>query len=241
MKMVSLRCGEILIHEDFSENFHCKQATEIQSAYYATIGVKLFTVMIYYQKDGDLKHKCCVVVSDSLDHSTDTDVAFYKRVLDYAREIIEVNHVHFVSDGAASQFKNRFTVQNLRRLKADHGATADWSYFETSHGKGAVDGVGGTIKQQVLLSVYRGQSVVNSVKTLVETATKLTEKSKGLMKIILVTAAEIDKNSKLCKERWAMALPAPGIQKAHYICIKDEEACLLEFTPMKVRSQVSEK
>ena len=101
--------------------------------------------------------------------------------------------------------------------------------------------LGGTIKQQVLLSVYRGQSVVNSTMTFAETATKLTEKSKGLMKIILVTAAEIDKNSKLCKEQWAMALPAPGIRKAHYICIKDEEACLLEFTPMKVRSQVTEK
>ena len=92
---------EILIHEDFSENFHCKQATEIQSAYYATIGVTLFTVMIYYQKDGDLKHKCCVVVSDSLDHSKDAVFAFNKRVLDYTREIIgEVNHVHYISDGA---------------------------------------------------------------------------------------------------------------------------------------------
>ena len=158
------------------------------------------------------------------------------RVLDDTREIIgEVNHVHFVSDGAASRFKNRFTVENLRRFKADHGATADWSYVETSHGKGAVDGVWGTIRQQVLLSVYRGQSVVNSAKTFAETATNLTEKSKGFMKTILVTAAEIEENSKL--ERWAMALPAPGIRKAHYICIKDEEACLLEFTPIKVRSK----
>ena len=59
---------------------------------------------------------------------------------------------------------------------------------------------------------------MNSAETFAETATKLTEKSKSPMKIILVTAAEIDGNSKLCKERWAMALPAPGIRKAHYIC-----------------------
>ncbi|XP_067949784.1 VID27-like protein [Watersipora subatra] len=35
---------------------------------------------------------------------------------------------------------------------------ADWGFFETSHGKGAVDGVGGNIKQQVLMEEYRGWS-----------------------------------------------------------------------------------
>ena len=44
--------------------------------------------MISYQKDGDLKHNCRVVVSDSLDHSKNAVSAFNKRVLDYTREII---------------------------------------------------------------------------------------------------------------------------------------------------------
>lgn len=45
---------------------------------------------------------------------------------------------------AASPFKKRFTVSNPLNSKKDFDATADWIYFETSHGKGAVDSVGGT-------------------------------------------------------------------------------------------------
>ena len=167
----NLKGGEILIHEDFSENFACKQNTEIQSAYYNTIGVTVFTVMIYFKQNGDLQHRCCVVVSDNMEHSKDSVYAFNKEIIQYARsEIGLVNHIHFVSNGAASQFKNRFTVQNLKHSQTDYGVSADWSYFETSHGKVAVDGVGGTIKQQVLLAVYRGQAVVNSAQTFADTA-----------------------------------------------------------------------
>ena len=232
----NLKDGEILIHEDFSENFACKQNTEIQSAYYNTIGVTVFTVMIYFKQNGDLQHRCCVVVSDNMEHSKDSVYAFNKEIIQYARsEIGLVNHIHFVSDGAASQFKNRFTVQNLKHSQTDFGVSADWSYFETSHGKGAVDGVGGTIKQQVLLAVYRGQAVVNSAQTFADTAKRLTEKSAKPIKVIYVSSEEITQSSKLCQDRWMQAPPAPGIRKCHFIYIKDNTPCLLELTPTEVR------
>ena len=128
-----------------------------------------------------------------------------------------------------------YSVQNLKHSQTDYGVSADWSYYETSHGKGAVDGVGGTIKQQVLLAVYRGQAVVNSAQTFADTAKRLTEKSAKPIKVIYVSSEEITQSSKLCQDRWMQAPPAPGIRKCHFIYIKDNTPCLFELTPTEVR------
>lgn len=50
----------------------------------------------------------------------------------------------YFSDGAASQYKNR---KNLCNHEADFGIQAEWHFSATSHGKGASDGVGGTVKR----------------------------------------------------------------------------------------------
>lgn len=47
-----------------------------------------------------------MVVSDSLDHSKDAVYASNKEIIEYARtEVGEISHVHFIFDGAASQFR----------------------------------------------------------------------------------------------------------------------------------------
>ena len=43
----------------------------------------------------------------------------------------------FFSDGAASQFKQRFTLCEITQLEKDWS----WNFFATGHGKGAVDGM----------------------------------------------------------------------------------------------------
>ena len=46
------------------------------------------------------------------------------------------------SDGAGSQFKQRFLFSNLHYWEQDLKLT--WNFFATSHGKGVVDGLLGT-------------------------------------------------------------------------------------------------
>lgn len=58
--------------------------------------------------------------------------------------------LEFFSDGAASQFKQHYLFSNLGWFKESYSLDElTWNFFATSHGKGAVDGVGGAIKRLV--------------------------------------------------------------------------------------------
>ena len=90
----NLKNGAVIIHKDFSENFNCKQATEIQSTYYTTIGVTVFTVMIYYKLDRVLAHKCCAIVSDSQEHTKDALYTFNRELVKFLKaENINWQHI----------------------------------------------------------------------------------------------------------------------------------------------------
>ena len=51
------------------------------------------------------------------------------------------------SHGAASQFKNKCTMQYASKMAMEENILLEWNYFSTSHGKGVVDGIGGTLKK----------------------------------------------------------------------------------------------
>ena len=60
-------------------------------------------------------------------------------------ERLHPKKIIYFSDGAASH-KNRKNFINLCLHKDDFGISAEWYFYATSHGKGACDGVGGTVK-----------------------------------------------------------------------------------------------
>ncbi len=53
----------------------------------------------------------------------------------------------YFSDGAWSQHKNRKNFVNLCHYKDDFGIFTEWHFSATFHGKGACDGLGGTVKR----------------------------------------------------------------------------------------------
>ena len=70
-------------------------------------------------------------------------ITFLKSALPFA----DIKKIAYFSDGAASQSKNRKNFINLCSHEADFGIKAEWHFSATSHGKGACDGVGGTVKR----------------------------------------------------------------------------------------------
>lgn len=65
--------NEIVIHMDFAENYSCKTAAEIQSAYWNASQETLHPMVIYFRREkGSLEHKSYVAVSDILSHSSST-------------------------------------------------------------------------------------------------------------------------------------------------------------------------
>ena len=58
-----------------------------------------------------------------------------------------VQRIDIFSDGPLSQFKNQYVFNCLPMLFQRHGLDRlNWHFFATSHGKGAVDGIGGVRK-----------------------------------------------------------------------------------------------
>ena len=107
-----------------------------------------------------------VVVTDYMHHDKYMSMIATIKIL---KELIikypTVNTLHLFSDGAAQHFKQRFffngvtmlsTILGMEQMKITYDFTA------TSHGKGAVDGIGGSAKRGVMAKVLSRQEIVKT-------------------------------------------------------------------------------
>ena len=92
----NLQEGHVVLQEDCSENFTCKQRVKIQSAYYATIMVTLFTAVAWYKdNDENVIARNYVVVTDDNSHDKRSIYHCNKALItDLRSEGVEVQHVH---------------------------------------------------------------------------------------------------------------------------------------------------
>ena len=103
---------------------------------------------VLYWKDGnELKHKSFCGLKDEEKHNTVAVHTFLHYVLPEIQLIPGLQKVHYFSDGAASQCKNRFNFANIYSHFENFGIECEWHYFATSHGKNVCDGIGRTLKR----------------------------------------------------------------------------------------------
>ena len=99
---------------------------------------------------GRKKTKALSFVSDDLAHTKYSVFIFLEYILKHLVEKFpSIKILNVFSDGAGSQFKQRFLFSNLHNWEQDHHLKLTWNFFATSHGKGVVDGLGGTVKRAV--------------------------------------------------------------------------------------------
>ena len=67
-----------------------------------------------------------------------------KRNSDY-----EITSLKFFSDGTGQHFKQKFSICQVVTLNFPEVSQVSWHFFATSHGKGPIDGLGGTIKHRI--------------------------------------------------------------------------------------------
>ena len=65
----NLKDKEMLLHVDFAENYHNKQQSGIQSAYFGHTGFSVFTACCYLKKNKELKKHRTAVATKASDHS----------------------------------------------------------------------------------------------------------------------------------------------------------------------------
>ena len=142
--------NEVLLHVDYSENYSNIQQGEIRSAYFGHDSFSIFTACCYLRKDGDVFNENITIISEASDHSRIAAFTCINKVFDFVREKHnfppEVT-LHIWSDGCAGEFRSRYVFALVPQI--DSKVEVNWYYNEKHHGKGPMDGIGGTIKNKV--------------------------------------------------------------------------------------------
>ncbi len=129
----------------------------------------LFTAYICH---GNGKEQGYVLVSDNTNHEKVAVNVFLETLIsDFIVDHPQIEEVGFFSDGASSQFKQRYLFTNLTFMFKKHKIFATWNFFATSHGKGVVDGIGGSVKRVVWRQILAGK-LITTAEEFAETAAK---------------------------------------------------------------------
>lgn len=205
--------GEGVLQEDFSENFSLRHQNEIMPAHWNSNTVTIFTA-VFTTKDKQINFS---VVSDELRHDKFAVFSFNKLILQYFQESNPIKTLHIFSDGAASQFKNRYSLSFILSPEKLHNKLTymDWSFFATSHGKGPIDGIGGTVKRAVWRRIMQGSAVVTNA---AEFASLAKEACPNIV-ILYLSAADMESDRNALQTRWNENQPRriPNTQKMHYV------------------------
>ncbi|KAI8442439.1 hypothetical protein MSG28_005952 [Choristoneura fumiferana] len=159
--------NEVLIHIDFSENYCCKYNEEIQAVHFggARQQVTLHTGVLYLRDNDGVRPRTFCSLSNNNRHDTMAVWAHLVPVFEWLKiQNLKINRIHMLSDSPVNQYKNKFMFHIVYRHINDlfPGTTFfSWHYSEPGHGKGAPDGVGGTLKRTADKAVAEGRDIVN--------------------------------------------------------------------------------
>ncbi|KAJ4446138.1 hypothetical protein ANN_12830 [Periplaneta americana] len=201
---------EVLLQVDFSENYSIIHQNEVQSAHWSHDQVTLFTACFWY-KD---KVKSYVIVSDYMTHDKYAVAQFVNVLVDELKSFApNVRILNIFSDGAAQHFKQRFTLS----LATTAPVPINWHFFATSHGKGAVDGIGGTVKRNVFDGVRAGRFDPIDARSFSECARDVS----GKTTILFISKNNIENKKKDLDILWNGTEKLPDIHKLH--CIRAQQ------------------
>lgn len=171
---VKMLSNEVILHIDFSKNYACKYAEEIQAFHFggSRTQVSLHTSSLL-MKDDDCtipKTKSFATFSDSLQHNPPAILAHLEPIFEFiSKERPQLQAIHFLSDSPATQYRNKSMFYIFAKLIEEYFPYLEystWNYYEAGHGKGAPDGIGATVKRMADNLVAPGKDI-HSLQTLV--------------------------------------------------------------------------
>ena len=158
-----------------------------------------------------------VIISDDLNHTKNAVYTFMSFLYNHlTNKYPTIETINTFSDGAASQFKQRYLFSNLHTWEQNTQTNIIWNFFATSHGKGAVDGLGGTVKHSVWRFVKAGGNAPLDAMSYSEIALQCNPNTS----IFFISSEGIGKKSDEMTEHWHQILPVPNTLKLH--CIKTQ-------------------
>ena len=145
MAKENLSENELIILLDFAENYSFVVQDAVQGFHRENSQATLHPFVAYFRSsNGVLKHTSICVISDCLKHDQTAVHCFLTKVITLMKQKVNnIKIIHYYSDGAPFQYKNYKDLIN----HCYHGIDDVWNFFAINHGKGACDGIGGTVKR----------------------------------------------------------------------------------------------
>ena len=210
-----LPANHVMVQMDFSENYTCSTLEEIQSAYWNSSMVTLHPAVIYYRDSGnELKHSSYVYVSEVLNHNAAMVVSIIDKLVKTVKTVVPgLEHIHFWTDSPSSQYRNKTIFDVINRFPELYGPQASWHYFESGHGKGPCDGVGGTTKRNADNAIKQGKALIQDAS---DFYTWATQNEKGIH-YEFVSEEEYNNNKVIVDQRNSEIKPVKGSMTIHAV------------------------
>ena len=216
----------LLLHGDYSESYEKKQQHEIQSAYFGDTTFSIFTACCYLRDSEDnLVSESITVTSELPDHSRAAVITCVSKVIENVRE----NHQHLplrinvyvCSDGCAAQFRSRYAFTLMSTLDTPLNLTLCCN--ERHHGKGPMDGIGGTLKNSIYWDVISRKCVIDTPKQFAKYAESAV---KGITSLYLPTKEVLKEPDDI-----GNSLRITDTLQTHKVkrCFDIRKVCFLEF------------
>ena len=225
MKEVSARLSteeSIICQVDFGMNYTFITRDEVQSTHFSPpqATVHPFVVHLYDHATKKVRHKCYVVLSDDLNHNSNSFHVFRSKVMQRIRSEFPWAKIYYVSDGSAAQYKNFKNLANLVMHASDYELAAEWHFTATAHGKSMCDAVTGVVKSTTRRESLKPGRFIRNVQHMFDFCSERWAKS-VTMEILLVKREEVASKIAGLEERYSKARRLVGIQEKHSLVPTD--------------------
>ena len=221
----SLKPGEVVVSADFSENYAFVVQDAAQGFHWNNSQCTIHPFVIYFRSSSSVVHLSFLAISDCLQHDTIAVDLFQKRLITFLKTKLDFvpEKILYLSDGAASQYKNRKNFLNLCCHYSDFRIQPEWHFSATSHGKDACDGLGGTVKRLAArASLQRPRPYEDQILTpfqLYEWAAKTIVS----VSFVFCSTAEYENEKAFLETRFLKSKTITGTRSLHAFIPKSEE------------------
>ena len=206
--------NEAILVGDFAENYAFVVQNEVQSFHYEKSQCTVHPFALYFKENGSTKERSFCFISPYTRHSASMVHAFLTKLIpDLKISLPLLTKLHYFSDGASQQYKNKFNLINVYNHKKDFGIHCEWHFFASYHRKGVCDGIGGSVKMTVMRESLKRTSQ-DQILTTEDMVRFLNDKMTSIKFYHVETDYIQDIKAKL-EERFAVVQGIPGTRKFH--------------------------
>jgi len=219
----SISNSRAVLQVDYAENYSCSVQDEIQQHHFSGgPQISVFTACVW--RNGESSQ--LALISDCLQHDIYSTFVCLSKLLQWIMARFEgLNEIEIFSDGAPSQFKNRFMFRMISEISERMGLVISWSFFASSHGKGVVDAIGGKLKAHVRRLVLSRRAQVNCASDFIQHSQQVG------VNLLSYTKREVADVMKTYTNDWkTVTMQVKDITKQHFYKSSEENSCTVKQT-----------